>query len=38
MVKVRDRFGGKVRFKGGLKCRVNSVIIDATTEITVPNC
>ncbi len=21
MVKVRDRFGGKVRFKGGLKCR-----------------
>jgi len=35
MGKVRDRFGGMVRFKGGLKGkeRVNSVIIDIITEI-----
>jgi len=33
--KVRDRFGGMGRFKGGLRCkgRVNSVIIDVITEI-----
>ncbi len=31
-VKVRDRFGGTGRFKGGLRCTgwVNSVIINVT--------
>ncbi len=31
--KIRDRFGGMGRFKGGLRCKgwVNSVIIDVTT-------
>ncbi len=31
--KIRDRFGGMGRFKGGLSCKgwVNSVIIDVTT-------
>ncbi len=34
--KVRDRFGGMGRFKGGLRCKgwVNSVIINVITEIT----
>ncbi len=33
--KVRDRFGGMGRFKGGLRCKgwVNSVIINVITEI-----
>ncbi len=33
--KVRDRFGGMGRFKGGLRCkrRVNSVIINVITGI-----
>ncbi len=33
--KVRDRFGGMGRFKGGLMCKgwVNSVIINVITEI-----
>ncbi len=33
--KVRDRFGGIGRFKGGLRCKgwVNSVIINVITEI-----
>ncbi len=35
MGKVRDRFGGMGRFKGGLRCKewVNSVIINVITEI-----
>ncbi len=35
MGKVRDRFGGMGRFKGGLRCNewVNSVIINVITEI-----
>ncbi len=34
-VKVRDRFGGMSRFKGGLRCKgwVNRVIINVLTEI-----
>ncbi len=33
--KVRGRFGGMGRFKGGLRCKrcVNSVIINVITEI-----
>ncbi len=36
MGKVRDRFGGIGRFKGGLRCTgwVNSVIISLITEIS----
>ncbi len=35
MGKVRERFGGMGRFKGGLRCKglVNSVIINVITEI-----
>ncbi len=35
MGKVRERFGGLGRFKGGLRCKgwVNSVIIHVITEI-----
>ncbi len=35
MGKVRNRFGGMGRFKGGLRCKgwVNSVIINVITEI-----
>ncbi len=35
MGKVRGRFGGMGRFKGGLRCKgwVNSVIINVITEI-----
>ncbi len=35
MGKVRDRFGGMGRFKGGLRCMgwINSVIINVITEI-----
>ncbi len=35
MGKVRDRFGGMGRFKGGLRCKgwVNSVIIKGTIKI-----
>ncbi len=35
MGKVRDRFVGMGRFKGGLRCKgwVNSVIINVITEI-----
>ncbi len=33
--KVRDRFGGMGRFKGGLKCKgwINNVAINVITEI-----
>ncbi len=33
--KVRDRFGGMGRFKGGLRCKgwVNRVIINVITEM-----
>ncbi len=35
MGKVRDKFGGMGRFKGGLRCKgwVNSVIINVITEM-----
>lgn len=35
MVKLRDRFGGMVRFMGGLRCKemINSVIIDLIIEM-----
>ncbi len=34
--KVRDRFGGMGRFKGGLRCKgwVNSVTINVITEMS----
>lgn len=31
--KVGNRFGGMVRFKAGLRCRINSIIIDVITYI-----
>ncbi len=35
MGKVRDKFGGMGRFKGGLRCKgwVNSIIINVITEM-----
>lgn len=33
MIKVRDRFCDMVRFKGGIRVRVNGVIIDVTKDI-----